>query len=126
MAPYAADVTDSEFVADVAPQDNAGMDRWREFNETKLSWPVRRLSSRAVDIGGIPSESVAQQIYTSSDDLAFSVDDQDVPTRQRIVGPDTDGDGNPNSALARESRSRLLVDGHGCPHHQRGPRGAGP
>lgn len=67
-------------------------------------WPVKRLSSSATKVGNVPSEPIAQSIYSSSDDLAFSVDDQDVPTRQRVVGPDTDGDGNPDSALARESR----------------------
>lgn len=100
-APFDA-VFDSEVVADPAPVDAMAVNRWAAFNNR---WPVRRLSSKEISLGAQPSEPLANQIYTSDDDLAFSVaNDEDSATQQRIVGPDMDGDGVPDSAIARQSR----------------------
>lgn len=101
-APYNADITDTEEVTPVTPTDANDSTRWSSFNNV---WPVRRLSSSEVDLGGQPSEPLAQQIYTSGDDLAFSLsDDEDGATQQRLIGPDTNGDGIPEQAIARQSR----------------------
>jgi len=99
-APFDA-VRDGESI-DTAPVDVAGTNRWLSFNGV---WPVKRLSSNEISLGGQPSEPLAQQIYTSGDDLAFSLaEDEDGATQQRLIGPDTNGDGVPEEAIARQSR----------------------
>ena len=96
FAPAGTQIPDDSLV-DALAEDQ----KWATFSQ---SWPVRRMCTPSVVLGGtVPSETVAQSIYSSSDDLAFSVDNEDVPTQQRVVGP-RDADGNPTSAFARESR----------------------
>ncbi len=101
LAPYAAVPGASIGDAQVPTLDAQSISRW---TDQFPNWPVKRLATSTSMIGNVPSEPVAQGVYASQDDIAFSVDDEEVPTRQRVVGPDTDGDGNPNSALTRESR----------------------
>jgi prepilin-type N-terminal cleavage/methylation domain-containing protein len=96
---YAPALIPGDSIENAVDADMDGI--WTAF---KNGWPVRRLCTNSVLIGEVPSESVAQRIYSSSDDLAFSVDDEDVPTRQRVIGPDTNGDQVPDSAVARQSR----------------------
>lgn len=81
--------------------DIGGVVAWQPFMD---GWPVRRLSSTATDIGGVPLLPVAEQIFSSSDDLSFAIDDAEKPTQQRLIGPDTTGDGRPNMPIRRESR----------------------
>ncbi len=84
----------------------AEQDRWRPFvvdQNGDPTWPVRRLCTPSVIVNDqVASESLAQQIYSSGDDITFSVDDEDVPTRQRVISADTNSDGN-LEAVARES-----------------------
>lgn len=77
--------------------------RWDQFNG---AWPIRRLCTDSMMLGSsLPSESLAQSLYSSSDDLAIQTDDDEsLPRRQRMVGADTNGDQTVDVAYRRESR----------------------
>lgn len=77
-------------------------DRWTEFQD---AWPVRRVCTPSSVVGNEPSEALAKSLYTSSDDLSFSLaEDDNAPTQQRVVGIDSNSDGVPETAFARQSQ----------------------
>lgn len=68
------------------------------------SWPVRRLCTKSMVMGDkLPSEPVAQSLYTSGDDLAFDLPEEgDRPSQQQVIkGQNASGD---TVAIARQNR----------------------
>lgn len=87
-------------MTDAVAADMSG--RWEDFEG---KWPVRRLCTSSTVIGNVPVESLAKGLYTSDDDLTFSLaDDDSAPTQQRVLGIDSNSDGVPETAFARQSQ----------------------
>ena len=96
MAPYNSDIAARP---EATTMDDNG--KWFPFAD---AWPVRRLSSVTTNLAGIPSPPIADRLFTSSDDINFSVGEDDKPSQLRVIGPDSNGTGIPTQAVRRESR----------------------
>ncbi len=75
-----------------------------EWNEFTGGWPVRRLTSIATDLGDTPSVPIAESLFASSDDLAFSVDDDDKPSQTRTIAFASMGNGIDDTPISREAK----------------------
>ena len=96
LAPYGADLTGTEVVG--SSTDLTGIANWQAFTQ---AWPVRRLCTERMVVNNNPIESIARNLYQSTDDVNFTVDD-DNPTVARMVG-DTTGDGFADTPVARQA-----------------------
>lgn len=106
-APIDADPTDPTDAAGFTPSVIPGnATRWNSFSQ----WPVRRLCTRSMVMGNSsPSEPMARNLYSSSDDLSIVVvdDDESQPRRQRMVGVDTNNDKVVDVPFRRESQGNF-------------------
>ena len=77
-------------------------------NSTDPRWPLMRvtLPQPSATSAVMPlTDTVAEKLFRTDDDLAIDVPSQsNKPSMQRWEGIDTDGDGKPDTPLARQSR----------------------